>query len=91
MLHSAENKTGNGDKVTTGNSKRASQAIMTSNVNNTMSSLGVSNQMPATGLGKERKSIDVTKKTNILSNLIYKPLDASALATKAQTYHSTSP
>ena len=68
MLHSAENKTGNGDKATAGNSKRASQAIMTSNVNNTMSSLGVSNQMPATGLGKERKSIDVTKKTNILSN-----------------------
>ena len=27
----------------------------------------------------------------MLSNLIYKPLDASALATKAQTYHSTSP
>lgn len=44
MLLSAENKTGNGDKATTGNSKRASQAIMTSNVNNTMSSLGVSNQ-----------------------------------------------
>lgn len=27
----------------------------------------------------------------MLGNLIFKPLDASALATKAQTYHSTSP
>ena len=62
--------------------KRASQAVITSNINNTMSSLSVINQQSTT-LVKERKSIDVIKKTNIMSNLIYKPLDASALATKA--------
>ena len=71
------------EKATNSIAKRASQAVMASNANNTMSSLGVNNQQPVQQFTKERKSIDVTKKTNMLSNLIYKPFDASALATKA--------
>jgi len=59
--------------------KRATQTVILSNINNTMSSLG-----------KDRKSIDAIKKPS-LATLAFKPLDGSALATKAQTQHSVSP
>lgn len=53
---------------------------MRSNASNTIQSLS-----------KDRKSIDIVKKPNALSSLVFKPLDGSALATKAQTHHSISP
>ena len=53
---------------------------------------GSSQQQPAhTNMSKERKSIDVIKKTNAISNLIFKPLEPSGQGSKAQTYHSISP
>ena len=70
-------------------SKRGTQAVMMSNANNTMSSLSVSHQHSI--MNKDRKSIDVVKKSNVLSNLIYKPIETSANAMKSMTYHSISP
>ena len=62
-----------------------------SNANNTMSSLSVSNQH-STMMNKDRKSIDVVKKSNVLSNLIYKPVENNATnAIRNMTYHSISP
>ena len=60
--------------------KRATQTVIASNANHTM-----------TSLVKDRKSIDALKKPTVLASLAFKPQDGSALATKAQTQHSVSP
>jgi len=70
-------------------SRRSTQKVIASNSNNTMSQLKVLKQVSS--LGKDRKSIDLIKKPIGLSSLIIKPLDGTALATKAQTHHSISP
>lgn len=69
--------------------KRASQAVIQSNVNNTMSSLDANAKKSS--VSKDRKSLDAVKFASTSNNLVYKPFDPSTFANKVQTHLSISP